>query len=46
VFMLTLEGLVIVWEPTWSVAVYYVALVIVLVFRPTGLFGRKAVRAQ
>ncbi len=46
VFMLTLEGLVIVWQPTWSVAVYYAALVIVLLVRPTGLFGRKAVRAQ
>ena len=46
VFMLTLEGLVIVWQPTWAVAVYYAALVIVLVYRPTGLFGRKAVRAQ
>jgi branched-subunit amino acid ABC-type transport system permease component len=26
--------------------VYYAALVIVLLYRPTGLFGRKAVRAQ
>ncbi len=46
VFMLTLESLVTVWQPTWAVAVYYAALVIVLVYRPTGLFGRKAVRAQ
>jgi branched-chain amino acid transport system permease protein len=46
VFMLTVESLVIVWQPTWSVAVYYAALVIVLLVRPTGLFGRKAVRAQ
>jgi branched-chain amino acid transport system permease protein len=46
VFMLTLESLVIIWQPTWSVAVYYAALVIVLLYRPTGLFGRKAVRAQ
>ncbi len=46
VFMLTLESLVIIWQPTWSVAVYYAALVIVLLVRPTGLFGRKAVRAQ
>jgi branched-chain amino acid transport system permease protein len=46
VFMLTLESLVIVWQPTWAVAVYYAALVIVLLYRPTGLFGRKAVRAQ
>jgi branched-chain amino acid transport system permease protein len=45
-FMLTLESLVTVWQPTWAVAVYYAALVIVLLYRPTGLFGRKAVRAQ
>jgi branched-chain amino acid transport system permease protein len=46
VFMLTLESLVTVWQPTWAIAVYYAALVIVLLYRPTGLFGRKAVRAQ
>jgi branched-chain amino acid transport system permease protein len=46
VFMLTAETLVTVWQPNWAVAVYYAALVIVLVYRPTGLFGRKAVRAQ
>ena len=45
-FMLTLESVVTVWQPTWAVAVYYAALVIVLLYRPTGLFGRKAVRAQ
>ena len=46
VFMLTLEAVVTVWYPTWAVAVYYAALVIVLLYRPSGLFGRKAVRAQ
>jgi branched-chain amino acid transport system permease protein len=46
VFMLTLESVVTVWQPTWAVAVYYVALVIVLLYRPAGLFGRSAVRAQ
>ena len=45
-FMLTLESVVTVWQPTWAVAVYYAALVIVLLYRPAGLFGRKAVRAQ
>jgi branched-chain amino acid transport system permease protein len=45
-FMLTLESVVTIWYPTWAVAVYYAALVIVLLYRPTGLFGRKAVRAQ
>jgi branched-chain amino acid transport system permease protein len=46
VFMLTLESVVTIWQPTWAVAVYYAALVIVLLYRPTGLFGQKAVRAQ
>jgi branched-chain amino acid transport system permease protein len=46
VFMLTPESLVTVWQPNWAVLVYYAALVIVLLYRPTGLFGRKAVRAQ
>ena len=45
-FMLTLESVVTIWYPTWAVAVYYAALVIVLLYRPTGLFGGKAVRAQ
>ena len=46
VFMLTLESVVTIWQPTWAVAVYYAALVIVLLWRPSGLFGQKAVRAQ
>jgi branched-chain amino acid transport system permease protein len=45
-FMITLESVVTVWYPTWAVAVFYAALVIVLVIRPTGFLGRKAVRAQ
>jgi len=46
VFMITLESLVDIWQPEWAIVVFYAALVIVLVFRPTGFFGRKAVRAQ
>jgi branched-chain amino acid transport system permease protein len=46
VFMLTLESVVTIWQPTWAVAVFYAALVLVLLIRPTGFFGRKAVRAQ
>src|SRR3984957_4508225 len=46
VFMLVLESLVTIWSPNWAVAVFYAALVVVLVARPTGLFGRKEVRAQ
>ena len=39
-FMLTLESVVSIWQPQWAVAVYYAALVIVLLYRPTGLFGQ------
>jgi branched-chain amino acid transport system permease protein len=45
-FMTTVEALVDIWSPTWSVVVFYAALVIVLTIRPAGLFGRKAARAQ
>lgn len=46
IFMLTIEAIVDIWSPTWAVAVFYAALVIVLTLRPSGMFGRKAVRAQ
>ena len=46
VFMITLESLVDIWNPSWSVVVFYAALVVVLTFRPTGLFGRREARAQ
>ncbi|HEV3379852.1 MAG TPA: branched-chain amino acid ABC transporter permease [Trebonia sp.] len=46
VFMLTLESLVDIWSPNWAIVVFYAALVLVLVIRPTGFLGRKAVRAQ
>ncbi|MGN6795841.1 MAG: branched-chain amino acid ABC transporter permease, partial [Streptosporangiaceae bacterium] len=46
VFMLTLESIVDIWQPNWSVVVFYAALVVVLLVRPTGLFGRQAARAQ
>jgi branched-chain amino acid transport system permease protein len=46
VFMLTVESVVTIWYPTWAILVFYAALVIVLVVRPTGFFGPKEVRAQ
>ena len=47
IFMITLEGVVdVLWSPSWSVVVFYAALVLVLAFRPQGLFGRTAARAQ
>jgi branched-chain amino acid transport system permease protein len=46
VFMTLAEALVDIWQPDWSVAVFYLAMVIILTVRPAGLFGRRAVRAQ
>ncbi len=46
VFMTTAEAVVDIWSPDWAVVVFYVALVLVLTLRPSGLFGRRAVRAQ
>ncbi|HZR49622.1 MAG TPA: branched-chain amino acid ABC transporter permease [Streptosporangiaceae bacterium] len=46
IFMLTVESLVTIWSPQWAIIVFYAALVIVLVVRPTGFFGRAPVRAQ
>ncbi|HXR13826.1 MAG TPA: branched-chain amino acid ABC transporter permease [Solirubrobacteraceae bacterium] len=34
------------WSPVWSILVFYVAIVLVLSLRPSGLFGARAVRAQ
>jgi branched-chain amino acid transport system permease protein len=46
-FMVTLEDVVsVVWSPVWATLVYYVSLIVVLSFRPNGLFGKSAVRAQ
>ena len=46
VFMTTAEAMVDIWSPDWAVVVFYVALVLVLVIRPSGLFGRAPARAQ
>jgi len=46
VFMLTVVSLVDIWSPTWANAVFYAALVLVLLIRPSGFLGRQAVRAQ
>ena len=47
VLVITLASLVdVYWNPEWSTVVFYGALVLVLVFRPQGLFGRKEARAQ
>jgi branched-chain amino acid transport system permease protein len=46
VFMTTAEALVDICSPDWAVVVFYVALVLVLAIRPSGLFGRAPARAQ
>jgi branched-chain amino acid transport system permease protein len=46
IFMSVTEALVDIWSPTWSVVVFYAALVIVLTFRPQGLLGQREARAQ
>jgi branched-chain amino acid transport system permease protein len=46
VFMLTVESLVDIWSPEWAIVVFYAALVIVLIVRPTGFLGRAPARAQ
>jgi branched-chain amino acid transport system permease protein len=47
VFILVINDVVAAWwSPTWAPIVYFAALVVVLSFRPQGLFGRAAVRAQ
>jgi branched-chain amino acid transport system permease protein len=35
-----------VWSPTWATTVFFVLLVVVLLFRPQGLFGQSAERRQ
>jgi len=47
VLLLVLNDIVAVaWSPTWAPLVFFGALVVVLLIRPQGLFGRAAVRAQ
>jgi branched-chain amino acid transport system permease protein len=47
VFMLVIEDWVaVVWSPDWSTVMFFIILVIVLSFRPMGLFGRQTARAQ
>jgi branched-chain amino acid transport system permease protein len=47
ILMLVIQDLVaVVWSPTWGQTTFYLVLVLVLLLRPQGLLGRKAVRAQ
>jgi branched-chain amino acid transport system permease protein len=47
VLLLVLADIVAVWwSPVWSILVFFAAILFVLSFRPQGLFGARAVRAQ
>jgi branched-chain amino acid transport system permease protein len=47
IVMLVIEDVVaVVWSPTWGQTTFYLVLILVLLLRPQGLFGRTAVRAQ
>jgi branched-chain amino acid transport system permease protein len=47
VLMLVIEDVVaVVWSPVWGQTTFYLVLVVVLLARPEGLFGKRAVRAQ
>ena len=45
--MLVIEDVTAVaWSPVWASTVFYVLLVVLLLFRPQGLFGKLATRSQ
>ena len=47
VLMLVIQDVVaVVWSPTWGQTTFYIILILILLLRPQGLLGRKAVRAQ
>lgn len=47
ILMLVIQDVVaVVWSPTWGQTTFYLILILVLLLRPQGLLGRKAVRAQ
>jgi branched-chain amino acid transport system permease protein len=47
ILMLVIQDVVaVVWSATWGQTTFYLVLVLVLLLRPQGLLGRKAVRAQ
>jgi branched-chain amino acid transport system permease protein len=45
--MLVIEDVTaVVWSPVWASTMFFAVLVIVLLVRPNGLFGKAATRAQ
>jgi branched-chain amino acid transport system permease protein len=46
-FMLVVSAVTdVIWSPVWSSTVFFVLLVILLLFRPQGLFGKAEGRKQ
>jgi branched-chain amino acid transport system permease protein len=45
IMLVTQDVVAVVWSPTWGQTTFYIILVLVLLLRPQGLLGRKAVRA-
>jgi len=46
IMLVTQDVVAVVWSPTWGQTTCYFILILVLLLRPQGLLGRKAVRAQ
>lgn len=47
ILMLVIQDIVaVVWSPVWGQTIFYILLVVVLIVRPQGLFGRQGARAQ
>lgn len=47
IVMVTIQDVVAVtWSPVWGQTVFYLMLIVVLMVRPQGFFGRRSVRAQ
>jgi len=45
IFMVTLGDVIaVVWSPIWSTPTFFIVLVVVLSFRPQGLFGKQSAR--
>ncbi len=46
IMLVSFDVTAVVWQPVWASTVFYVALALLLLFRPQGLFGRVATRKQ
>ena len=46
ILLILADVVAVAWEPTWSILVFYAVIVLVLLFRPQGLLGERAVRSQ